>query len=551
MTDAAVKAEAPPVPAAFGPGSMTPRRADGSVNWTMLIIGFGAMMTGQFMAILDIQIVSASLPQIQSGIGASLDEISWIQTSYLIAEVVMIPLSGFLSRLWGTRLVFMASCAGFIVMSVATGFATSIEQMIVFRALQGFLGGAMIPTAFAVAFGAFPPDKRMLSSLIASMIVSLAPTLGPSFGGWLTEATSWRWLFFINVPPGLLVLALVWKFGDFDRGDPKLAKGFDLPGLILMAVFLMGMQYVLEEGPGENWFEDDLVLWLSVLVALSGVAFIWRQITYRNPIVEVRCFADFNFSVGMLMTAVSGVVLFGGTFLIPQFLAQVRGYSAAEIGTTMVVSGIGMLITGPIAGRLAQTLDARIQMLIGFSICGAGFWLGSAITPDWGFWEFALLQGMRSFGVMLAMLSTQNVTMATLPPHLLKTGSGLVNLSRNVGGAFGLAVLSTTLVQGTAAHMAELSARMSVTGVRAQEFLAGMTERFTAMGVADPEGAARKAVWSMLQREAATLTFGDAFAFVALACFVAAALALLGKPKRPSELGMGAGPAKPAMEPAH
>ena len=553
--DKLIGAAAPPsaaAPPAYGPGSMTPRRADGSVNWTMLIVGFGAMMTGQFMAILDIQIVAASLPQIQAGIGASLDEISWIQTSYLIAEVVMIPLSGFLSRLWGTRAVFMWSCAGFIVMSVATGFATSIEQMILFRSLQGFVGGAMIPTAFAVAFGAFPPNKRMLSSLIASMIVSLAPTFGPTLGGYLTDALSWRWLFFINVPPGLLVLVLVWKYGNFDQGDPRLAKGFDWAGLVLMAVFLMGTQYVLEEGAGENWFEDDIVLWLTVIVAISGGAFIWRQIDHPNPIVQVRAFADWNFTVGIVMTFVSGVALFGGTFLIPQYLAEIRGYSATQIGTTMMVSGIGMLLTGPIAGRLAQTLDARIQMLIGFGIAGAGFWLGTFITPDWGYWEFALLQALRSFGLMMAMLSTQNVTMASLPPELLKSASGLVSLSRNVGGAFGLAILATTLTQGSAAHMHELAARMSISSERAQGLLAGMTERMTAMGVADPEGAARKAVWSMLQREAMTLTFADAFALVAISCFAAAVLAQFGHPKKPSELGMGAGPRPgPAREPAH
>lgn len=523
--------------------SMTPRHADGSVNWTVLILGFAGMVIGQFMAILDIQIVSASLPQIQAGIGASADEVSWIQTSYLIAEVVMIPLAGFLSRLWGTRLVYCVSCLGFIVMSVATGLAGSIEQMIIFRALQGFLGGAMIPTVFAVAFAAFPPDKKMISSLIMSMIVSLAPTVGPTLGGHLTEVASWRWLFFINVPPGLLVLALVWRFGDFDRGDPKLAKGFDLAGLALMAVFLMSVQFVLEEGASENWFEDDMILWLTVAAALAGIAFVYRQLTYRNPIVEVRAFTNMNFVIGCAMTFVSGVGLFGGTFLIPQFLAQVRDYSSADIGTTMIVSGVCMMIAGPIAGRLAQTLDARIQMLVGFSIAGLGFWLGHAITPEWGFWEFAALQALRSFGIMIAMLSTQNVTMATLPPHMIKSASGLVNLFRNVGGAFGLALISTTLSQSMAAHTQEITSRVTTANVRAQGMLEGLTQRMSELGVSDPEGAAYKAMFGMIQRQALTLTYGDAFAFVAVSCFAAAAVALLGKPKRPSELGMGPAPA--------
>ncbi|MEY3259533.1 MAG: hypothetical protein RIT46_362, partial [Pseudomonadota bacterium] len=213
--------------------------APATVDWVKLFLGFGAMVVGQFMAVLDIQIVASSLPQIQAGIGASADEVSWIQTSYLVAEVVMIPLSTYLSRIWGTQKVYLASCFGFVVMSVATGLASNIETMIVMRALQGFVGGAMIPTVFAVAFTAFPPEKRMLSSVIMGMIITLAPTVGPVLGGHLTEWLNWRWLFFINVPPGLLVLFLVSRYGDFDKGDRSLTKGFDWIGLAFMGVFLM------------------------------------------------------------------------------------------------------------------------------------------------------------------------------------------------------------------------------------------------------------------------------------------------------------------------
>ena len=544
--DAAVRA-APAIPAS-GMGASTPRRADGSINWTVLILGFGAMVIGHFMAVLDIQIVAASLPEIQAAVGASADEVSWIQTSYLIAEVVMIPLAGYLARWLGTRPVFLISCAGFTVMSVACGFANSIEQMIVFRALQGFIGGAMIPTVFAVAFSAFPPEKRLVSSLMMSMIISLAPTIGPVLGGHLTDWLSWRWLFFINVPPGILVMFLVARYGAFDRGDPRLGRGFDWTGLALMAVFLMSMQFVLEEGPGENWFESDLVLWLTVTVGLTGAGFLWRELAYRNPIVELRCFADANFCIGLAMSFVSGVVLFGGTFLIPQYLGLVRDYSAGQIGTVMVVAGLGMLATAPLAGRLAQVLDARIQMLLGFGVCGLGFWLGRDITDEWGFWEFAGLQALRSFGLMLAMLSTQNVTMATLPPELIKSASGLLNLFRNTGGAVGLALISTTLGTGVAQHAGELSSGLAAADPEAQALLAGLIERMTAMGVADPEGAARKAVWGMLQQEALVLTFGEAFATIAAACFAAALAAQFSRPRFPAQFGQ---PAPAKAEGAH
>lgn len=508
-----------------------PASGEPKVNWTVLLLGFAGMVIGQFMAILDIQIVASSLPQIQAGVGASADEISWIQTAYLIPEVVMIPLSGYLSRLWGTQKVFLASCTGFLLMSVAVGLSQSVEQMIFFRAIQGFVGGAMIPTVFAVAFTAFPPKQRITASVIMGLIVTLAPTIGPTLGGHLTEQLSWRWLFFVNVPPGLLVLFLVGRYANFDKGDPSLSKGFDWIGLVLMAVFLMSLQFVLEEGAKNDWFADDHILLLSVVTLLTGPAFIWRTLTYWNPIVELRAFANRNFFVGVVMTFTVGFALFGGTFLLPLFLGRVREYSAAEVGTTMVVSGLAMFATGPFAGRLARAVDPRVLMFGGFMLCAWGMWDAHAVTSEWGFWEFAGVQAVRGVGVMLAMIASQQVTMSTLPPHMVKNASGLVNLFRNVGGAVGLATLNTSLTTNTALHMSELTQNISVTNAGMQGMLAGMQERFASS--ADPAGAAMQAVHGMLMRQATTLAFGDAFAMLAIGCAIAAFITLLAKPVKP------------------
>lgn len=511
--------------------------AEPKINWTVLILGFAGMVIGQFMAILDIQIVAASLPQIQSGIGASADEISWIQTAYLIPEVVMIPLSGYLSRLWGTQKVFLFSCGGFVLMSIAVGLSSSVEVMIFFRAIQGFVGGAMIPTVFAVAFTAFPPSKRVTASVFIGLIVTLAPTVGPTLGGHLTEMLSWRWLFFINVPFGLLSFFLVWRYANFDKGDPSLSKGFDWLGLGLMATFLMSMQFVLEEGSKNDWFADDQILLLSVVAGLCGPAFVWRSLVYYNPVVELRAFNNRNFLVGVIMTFTVGAALFGGTFLLPLFLARVRDYSPAEVGTTMVVSGLAMFLTGPFAGRLVRAVDLRLLMFGGFMLCAWGMWDAHAVTTEWGFWEFAGVQALRGAGVMLAMIAAQQVTMSTLPPHMVKNASGLVNLFRNVGGAFGLAMLNTSLTTNTALHMSELTQAIPQTSVPMQEMLAGMAAMMS--GSIDPEGAALKAVYGLLQRQAMTLAFGDAFAILALGCAACAFLTLLAKPVKP---GTGAPP---------
>lgn len=512
--------------------SPAPSAPAAEVDWGKLFLGFGAMVLGQFMAILDIQIVASSLPQIQAGLGASADEISWIQTAYLIPEVVMIPLSGYLARMWGTRNVYLMSCAGFVVMSVATGLSTNIDMMVFFRALQGFLGGAMIPTVFAVAFTAFPPDKRTTASVIMGLIVTLAPTIGPTLGGHLTEALSWHWLFFINVPIGGIVFFMVWRWGDFDKGDRSLSKGFDWLGLGLMATFLMSMQYVLEEGSKNDWFADDEILGLAIVATLSGAAFIWRSLSYFRPIVELRAFANRNFLIGVTMTFLSGASLFGGTFLLPLFLGRVQHYSASEVGTTMVVSGLAMFLTAPIAGRLVRLVDARIMMVGGFAAVAWGMWLGHAVTAEWGFWDFAALQAFRGVGVMVAMIASQQVSMSTLEPAMVPNASGLVNLSRNVGGAVGLALLSTTLTEKTAAHLYELSARITASNQAAMDMIAGLTARMQELGAADPDGAAAKAFQGMIAQQATVLAFGDGFLLLALAAAFAAFAALFAKPAK-------------------
>ena len=501
-----------------------------TVDWVKLFLGFGGMAIGQFMAILDIQIVAASLPQIQAGVGASADQVSWIQTAYLIPEVVMIPLSAYLSRLWGTQRVFLVSCSGFLAASVLAGMSTSFEMMIVCRALQGFVGGAMIPTVYAIAFTAFPPDRRITANVVTGMIVTLAPTVGPTLGGHLTELLSWRWLFYINVLPGLLSLALVWRYGNFDKGDKSLSSNFDWFGLAMMATFLISLQYVVEEGARDAWFEDDLILWLSVLAVMTGATFVWRQLSYFRPIVQLRAFADRNFALGIMMTTVSGAALYGGTFLMPLYLGRIRHFSAAEVGTTMLISGLAMFITGPLAGRWVRQIDARIPMFCGFCMIAWGMWMGHAINDEWGFVEFAWLQAFRGVGVMIAMIATTQLTMSTLKPELIKDASGLINLARNVGGAMGMAMLATSLTTRTAVHMNELSAKVSTASVEAQAMLAGLTSRMAQLGVADPEGAAMKAFQHMINQKAQVLAFGDGFALLTIGAAVAAALSLLTTP---------------------
>src|ERR1700756_5559482 len=296
------------------------------------LIAFLIMVCGMIMSILDIQVVSASLSDIQAGLSASSTEVSWVQTSYLIAEVIAIPLSGFLSRAFGTRLLFAISAAGFTVASFLCGLASSIEQMILWRAIQGFLGAGMIPTVFASAYTVFPRSKFYIVGPIIGLVATLAPTIGPTVGGFITDVMSWHWLFFINIVPGILITIGVLALVDFDQPHFELLDHFDWWGLLFMAGFLRLLAIVLGEGPQYEWLQDTSVAVCAAICFVSAIAFFYRVLTADEPIVDIRAFANRNFGVGCLISFCVGIGLYGLTYVYPRYLAEVRGYSALMIG---------------------------------------------------------------------------------------------------------------------------------------------------------------------------------------------------------------------------
>lgn len=501
------------------------------------MFAFLCMVFGMFMAILDIQIVSASLAEIQAGLAASSDEISWVQTSYLIAEVVMIPLSGFLSRALSTRWLFAASAAGFTFMSFMCATATSIEQMIAYRALQGFLGGGMIPTVFAAAYSVFPREKQPIVAPMIGLVATLAPTIGPTVGGYLTDLFSWHWLFLINVIPGILVVIASVTLIDFDEPDFALLDRFDWWGLLFMAGFLGSLEFVLEEGPTNDWFEDAAISAFAVVCAVSAIAFFARVLKAREPVVDIRAFGNRNFAVGSAFSFVMGIGLYGLTYLYPIYLGRVRGYSALQIGETMFVTGIAMFLTAPIAGRLMTRLDPRIMMGAGFIGFAVGTWWVTDITKDWDFWELFVPQILRGVSLMIAMIPINNLSLGTLPPAQLKNASGLFNLMRNLGGAVGLALINTALNHRWDLHIARLHEKVQWGSVTALERLNAMTSAFAGLG-SEASSAAVKQMSALLRREALVMSFSDVFF---LLTFLFAALAFAAPLMRRPKPGGGGG----------
>ncbi len=503
------------------------------------VIAFVAMCFGMFMALLDIQIVSASLSEIQAGLAASGDEIPWVQTSYLIAEVVAIPLSGFLSRALGTRTLFALSAAGFTFASFMCGLTSSMNDMILWRAVQGFIGGGMIPTVFAAAFTVFPPSRQAVVTPLIGLIATMAPTVGPTVGGYLTDALSWHWLFFINIIPGIAVTAAAVALIDFDKPEYSLLNHFDWWGLISMAGFLGALEYVLEEGPRNDWLQDDVIVYAAIVSALSAVAFFWRALTAQAPIVDLRAFGNRNFAIGSMFSFVLGIGLYGLTYLYPLYLAQVRGYNPLMIGETMFVSGIAMFVTAPIAGQLMQRIDPRFVLMAGFLMFAVGTAEMFYVTKDWDFWELFWPQIFRGVGLMFAMIPVTNTSLGTLPPDRVKNASGLFNLSRNLGGAIGLAALNTALNDRMDLHLARLHDSVNWSRGPAADMLANLTTRFHDFG----SNASLMAVREMsllARREATVMSFSDVFLMMTALFVALAALAVVMKrPAAPAAASAG------------
>jgi DHA2 family multidrug resistance protein len=521
MADEALAAQAEPV--------VTPR----------LIAAFVALAVGMFMAILDIQIVASSLAEIQAGLSASSSEIAWVQTAYLVAEIVMIPLTGYLGRALSTRYLFAIAAGGFTVMSILCATATTIGQMVVWRAAQGFIGGAMIPIVFSAAFTVFPKNRQAMVAAIVGLIATLAPTVGPTIGGILTNALSWHWLFLINVAPGIAVTIAVLALVDFDKPDFSLLRRLDWIGLITLAIFLGGLEYVLEEGAGNDWFQDQTIALAALASAISAVAFFVRALTAREPIVDIKAFVDRNFATGSLFSFALGVGLYGLVFLYPIFLARVRGYDSLEIGNTMFVTGIFMMITAPIAGTLAQRVDPRWMMAVGLTLFAISCLELVPITKDWAFVELFVPQAMRGVALMTCMLPVSIIALGTLPRDRVKNASGLFNLMRNLGGAVGLAGITTFLNKRDDLHLERLRETLTWSRQPAVEQLSNLTSGFSANPGLDAPRVALQTLANIVRQQALVMAFSDVFLVLAVLFF--AVVVLIPLARRPEAAPSGGG----------
>ena len=489
-------------------------------------IGVLAMVFGLFMAIMDVQIVTSSLTQIQGGLSATSDEISWVQTAYLIADVVMVPLSGSLSRLLSTRVLFVTATLGFTAASALCATATTLGQMIIYRAMQGFCGGAITPSVFPVVYTKFRMPQLASVMVMISLILNLSSTLGPTIGGFLTDTFSWHWLFLVNIVPGFIVATVVWVTIDIDRPNLSLLRYFDFAGLVLMAVFLGCLEYALEEGPRWDWLADNTILTAVVISSVAATLFFWRVFTYHQPIVDLRAFLNRNFALGSFYTFIVGTGLYGATYVIPLYLAQVRGFSALQIGETVVVTGLAQMVLSPFSTHIARKLDLRIMLGIGMGLFAVAMYQTACLTNQADFNELLVPQILRGVALMFCYLPANLIALGTVPADKLKNASGLYNLTRDLGGALGLAAIGTILNDRLHFHWNRLIENVNPARPAVQHFLDVQTSRLDGLVPGDSSHAAFKLLANLVQREALVLTYND----VLMLLGVAFALGLLMMP---------------------
>jgi MFS transporter, DHA2 family, multidrug resistance protein len=422
-------------------------------------IGFSAMGLGMFMAILDIQVVATSLPQIREALEIAPERMSWVQTAYLIAEVIAIPLTGWLTRMLTMRGLFATAVAIFTAASIGCASSTGFEELTAWRVVQGFAGGTLIPLVFTAVFLLFPKRVEPLATTIAGVLAVLAPTLGPIVGGWITQTWSWHWLFLINVIPGIVACMAGWLFLPRERPDFALATSVDLHALLCIALSLAALEIGLKEAPQRGW-SSPVSLGLFALCITGCFLFVRRSLQAPSPVVNLRTLSDRRLAVGCALSFLTGVGVYGSIYLMPVFLAFVRGHGPLRIGEIMLVTGIAQLVAAPLVIQAERRVDAATLTVIGFVAFGIGLGLSSFETRDTDFDAMFWPQVIRGVAIMLCLLPPTRVALGHLPPDRVPDASSLFNLTRNLGGAIGIAWIDTIIWSRAPVHAERLLDRL-------------------------------------------------------------------------------------------
>jgi MFS transporter, DHA2 family, multidrug resistance protein len=490
---------------------------------------FGATL-GAFMAVLNIQIVNASLADIQGAIGAGIDDGGWISTSYLIAEIVVIPLSGWLAQVFSIRIYLLTNAILFLLFSAACALAQDLPQMIVLRAIQGFTGGVLIPLAFTLIITLLPKAKQSIGLAMFAVSATFAPAIGPTIGGYLTENWGWQYIFYVNLVPGALMVGMLWFSLDSKPMKLSLLREGDWPGIITMTVGLSALQTVLEEGNKDDWFGSAFIVRLSIIAAIALALFFWVELTSKKPLLNLRLLARRNFGFGVLANFLMGIALYGSVFILPQYLARIQGYNSEQIGMVLAWTGLPQLLLIPLVPRLMKRFDARLIIAIGFALFAASNFMNIYMTTDYGSDQLLWPNVVRAVGQALAFAPLSAVATAGIEAENAGSASGLFNMMRNLGGAVGIAGLQTFLTKREQYHSNVLTQSVSLFEQATRTRIEQLTNYFINHGIIDPADASQRAVVAIghiVQKQAFILAFSDTFFVLGIALIVALVATLL------------------------
>src|SRR5262244_6442 len=438
---------------------------------------------GAFMAVLNIQIVNASLADIQGAIGAGIDDGGWISTSYLIAEIVVIPLSAWLAQVFSVRVYLLANAVLFLAFSVACAFARNLEQMIVLRAVQGFAGGVLIPMAFTIIITLLPKPKQPIGLALFALSATFAPAIGPTIGGYLTENWGWQYIFYVNLVPGALMMGML--MASLERAPMQLSllRQGDWLGIGTMAIGLAALQTALEEGNKDDWFGSPFIVRLSVIAAVALALFMWIELTADKPLLNLRLLLRRNFGFGILANFLLGVALYGSVFILPQYLARIQGYNAEHIGMVLAWTGLPQLVLIPLVPRLMQRFDARIIIGVGFALFAGSNFMNIYMTNDYATDQLFWPNVVRAFGQALVFAPLSAVATAGIEKENAGSASSLFNMMRNLGGAVGIALLQTFLTKREHFHSNILTQSVSLFAEATRQRIEKLTAYFMVHGI--------------------------------------------------------------------
>jgi DHA2 family multidrug resistance protein len=498
-----------------------------------------AVMFATFMEVLDTTVVNVSLPHIAGSLSASVDEASWALTSYLVANAIILPMTGWLANFFGRKRVLLTAVFGFTAASFLCGLAPNLSMLILFRIIQGATGGALQPLSQAVMLEAFPPQDRGKAMAFWGLGIVVAPMLGPVIGGWLTDNYSWRWVFYINLPVGLASV-LMTRWFIFDPPYIRRSnKGIDYWGIGMLALGVAALQIVLDKGQEDDWFASNWIL-VSVFVALAAlIAFVVRELKAGNPVVQLRVFKDRTYAAGVFLMTVLGFVLYGSLLLVPIFLQTLLGYPALNAGIAMAPRGLGSFLMMPLVGTVLGRFDPRKVLAVGLVGASWSLYQLSRLSLEAGYWNIFWPQFIQGAALAMLFVPLTTATMDPIPKEEMGNATSMFNLMRNLGGSFGIAAATTFLYRRQQLHTNQLGARVTEFSSAARTLSMGIQSNMKAHG-SDPILASQQAyvaTWGVIQRQASMLSFVDTF--LAMAIVFLLVLPLLFAMRRPRSRGGG------------